>query len=107
MFVNFPNSMSSQFSPVPGPFHSPEGYARIGSHHAIYENHSRFQIVDEALTLILVIRQALAPIQSGLSFAIRIASSKSASAEHAPNRRTAPPCAPAEPLGIFVSTVGA
>src|SRR5205807_5226937 len=52
----FPNSMSSQFSPVTRPFHSPEGYAGIGSHHTVYENHSRFQIVDEAFALILVVR---------------------------------------------------
>src|SRR6266481_1041208 len=55
------DSMGPQFSPVTGPFHSPEGHTRIGSHHAVYENHSGFQIVDEAFALILVVRPGARP----------------------------------------------
>src|SRR5437879_1859965 len=47
--------MSSQFSPMTGPFHSPEGYPGIGSHPAVYEHHARRQIVDKALALLFVV----------------------------------------------------
>src|SRR3981081_4315123 len=57
----FPNPVGSQFSPVPRPFHSPKGYTGIGSYHAIYENHSRFQVIDEAFALILVVRPGARP----------------------------------------------
>src|SRR6266478_8284490 len=51
----FTNAMRPQFSPVSGPLHSPKRYSGIGSHHPVYENHCRFQIVDEALALVLVV----------------------------------------------------
>src|SRR6267378_7932922 len=57
----FPNPVGSQFSPMPRPFHSPKGYTGIGSYHTIYENHSRFQVIDEAFALILVVRPGARP----------------------------------------------
>src|SRR5881392_2643681 len=57
----FANPMSSQFSPMAGPFHSPEGYPGIGSHHAVYEHHASLQIVDKALALLLVVCPGTGP----------------------------------------------
>src|SRR5216683_4331383 len=50
------NSVNSEFAPMTRPLHSPEWNTRIGSYHAVYENHSRFEIIHEALTLLFVIR---------------------------------------------------
>src|SRR6266849_9619465 len=50
------NSVNSEFPPMTRPLHSTEWETRIGSYHAIYENHSRFEIIHETFALSFVIR---------------------------------------------------
>ena len=64
--------MHAQLAPVSRPLYAPERQARIGCHHAIDEDHSGFDVADEAIALALV-RNPKTPLAMSMTLLARIA----------------------------------
>src|SRR5215475_8604634 len=52
----FANAFARKLAPVARTLHSAEGQSRVGGDHAVDEDQSRLDLIDQAVTLLVVIR---------------------------------------------------